>query len=524
MKTGSLYRRIALIFALVLLAFGSALGGLSYRAAKDHQHEVMQQLSRELAQHIADHLALLTSDRNQVEELFRMATVVNPTIELYLLDADGAILSHSPPEGPLARERVSLAPIRDFLGGRSLPILGDSPRSAERQGVFSAAPILRDGYTAGYLYVVLAGAMYQQRADDASLSYVLRTTAWTGIATLLLALLVGLALFALITRRLNRLISSVQAFESASLGDHRPLATTNADAGTDEIGRLSMAFEHLTGQLAAQRAELQRQHELRRELVANVSHDLRTPLTLMQSHLETLVRIGEKLSPADRQQYLDVAVRQSHRVARLSQQLFELAQLEGEESLPESELFSLAELVQDIVQKFALSARDKGVQLLASASQRGLFVRGDIGLIERVISNLIDNAIRHTPSGGLVRLDAMPGARGAEVRVTDTGTGIAAQHLPGLFERDSPLRKSTGRGHGGLGLLIAKRILALHGTSMSVQSEAGRGTVFSFMLPAGTSDGDASENVNVNVNELSPIQLANASMLATIETTNPAGS
>ena len=258
--------------------------------------------------------------------------------------------------------------------------------------------------------------------------------------------------------------------------------------------------------------------------MANVSHDLRTPLTLMQSHLETLVRIGEKLSPADRQQYLDVAVRQSHRVARLSQQLFELAQLEGEESLPESELFSLAELVQDIAQKFALSARDKGVRLLASASQRGLFVMGDIGLIERVISNLIDNAIRHTPSGGLVRLDAMPGARGAEVRVTDTGTGIAAQHLPGLFERDSPLRKSTGRGHGGLGLLIAKRILALHGTSMSVQSEAGRGTVFSFMLPAGTSDGDASENVNVNVNELSPIQLANASMLATIKTTNPAGS
>ena len=485
MKTGSLYRRIALIFALVLLAFGSALGGLSYRAAKDHQHEVMQQLSRELAQHIADHLALLTSDRNQVEELFRMATVVNPTIELYLLDADGAILSHSPPEGPLARERVSLAPIRDFLGGRSLPILGDSPRSAERQGVFSAAPIMRDGYTAGYLYVVLVGAMYQQRADDASRSYVLRTMAWTGIAALLLALLVGLALFAVITRRLNRLTSSVQAFESASLGDNRPLAATNADAGTDEIGRLSMAFQHLTGQLSAQRAELQRQHELRRELVANVSHDLRTPLTSMQNYLETLVKMGEELSPADRQQYLEVAVRQSHRVARLSQQLFELARLEGEESLPQPELFSMSELVQDIAQKFALSARDKGVQLHAEADPQGLFVVGDIGLIERVITNLIDNAIRHTLSGGEVRIETEPSAQGVEVRVADTGAGIAAEHLPGLFERDSPLRKNANRGHGGLGLLIAKRILALHGTRIAVTSETGQGTVFSFVLPVG---------------------------------------
>ena len=488
MRAGSLYRRIALIFALVLLGFGSALGWMAYRSAKDHQHEVMQQLSHELAQHIADHVAQLTTnsfDHSQVEELFRMAAVVNPTIDLYLLDADGTILSHSPPEGPLARERVSLEPIHDFLGGRSLPILGDSPRSTDRQGVFSAAPIVRNGHNSGYLYVVLVGAMYQQRADDASLSYALRTTAWTVIAAQLLALLVGLALFALITRRLNRLILSVQAFESASLDDPRPLATANADAGSDEIGRLSMAFEHLTSQLSAQRTELQRQHVLRRELVANVSHDLRTPLTLMQSHLETLVRMGEKLSLADRQQYLDVAVRQSHRVARLSQQLFELAQLEGEESLPESELFSLAELVQDIAQKFALSARDKGVHLLASASPRGLFVRGDIGLIERVISNLIDNAIRHTPSGGLVQLDAIPGTLGAEVRVADTGVGIAAQHLPSLFERDSPLRKSAARGHGGLGLLIAKRILALHGTRITVTSETGQGTVFSFVLPVG---------------------------------------
>ena len=489
MRAVSLYSRIALVFALVLLGFGVALGWLSYRAAKDHQHEVMQQLSHELAQHIADHGALLTTngfDRNTVDELFRMATVVNPTIELYLLDADGVILSHSPPEGLLALERVSLAPLHDFLAGRSLPILGDSPRSAHRQGVFSAAPILRDGRTAGYLYVVLVGDMYQQRADNASRGHVLRTTAWTGMAALVLALLVGLAAFALITRRLNRLTSSVQAFENASLGASGAApAATAADGGADEIGRLSLAFEHLTSRLAAQRIELQRQDELRRELVANISHDLRTPLTSMQNYLETLVKMGEELSPADRQQYLEVAVRQSHRVARLSQQLFELARLEGEESLPQSELFSLSELVQDIAQKFALSARDKGVQLRAEADPQGLFVMGDIGLIERVITNLIDNAIRHTSSGGEVRLEAAPRAQGVEVRVADTGAGIAAEHLPGLFERDSPLRKNANRGHGGLGLLIAKRILALHGTRMAVASEAGRGTVFSFVLPAG---------------------------------------
>ena len=486
MRTWSLYTRIALIFALVLLGFGVALGWLSYRAAKDHQHVVMQQLSLELAEHIADHGNLLTDsgfDRRAAGELFRMATVVNPTIELYLLDAEGRIVSHSPPEGPIARTFVSLVPIRQFLDRRPLPILGDSPRNPDGSGVFSVAPVVRDNEVAGYLYVMLVGAMYQQRADDASFGHVVRTTAWTSAAALALALLVGLGAFAWITRRLDRLTSSVRTFERDSLGDApAPAATTSH--GSDEIGRLAQAFDHLASRLAAQRAELRHQDQLRRDLVANIVHDLRTPLTSMQTYLETLAR--SELTAGERRQYLDVAVRQCHRVTRLSQQLFELARLEGEDTVPQSERFSLAELAQDIAQKFTLSARGKGVRLEATTDAQGLFVLADIGLIERVITNLVDNAIRHTPSGGEVRLEALPCPEGVEVRVADTGVGIPAEHLQGLFERDSPLRAAHQRSRGGLGLLIATRILAMHGAQMKVASRVGCGTVFSFVIATGS--------------------------------------
>ena len=487
MKSMSLYGRIALIFALVLLGFGSGLGWLSYRAAKDHQHEVMQQLSLELAEHIADHRSLLTEagfDRVAAADLFRMATVVNPTIELYLLDDEGYVVAYSP-DGPLATRHVSLAPIRAFLAAEDLPILGTSPRDPQRRGVFSVTPITRDGSVAGYLYVMLVGAMYRERADDASRGHFLRTTAWTGMISMALALLVGLAAFAFITRRLDRLASTVRVLENETLGDVPDTRSAPpVDSASDEIGRLARAFDRLAARLATQRAELKRQDELRRELVANLSHDLRTPLASMQNYLETLLRMGDALSQADRERYLAVAVRQSHRVARLSQQLFELALLEGEESPPQPELFSVPELVQDIGQKFALSARDKGVDLHVDADQDGLSVRADIGMIERVISNLMENAIHHTSTGGEVRLQAESGPQGIEVRVADTGVGIAADHLPGLLERDSPLRRQAGGGHFGLGLLIAKRILALHGTRMTVASQAGRGTVFSFVLPA----------------------------------------
>ena len=490
MKFDSLYSRIAVVFAAVLIAFGTLLGWLSYRAAKVHQHEAMQRLSRDLASHMSSRGPLIGAggpDRNAVRELFQMAVVVNPMIEAYLLDADGLILANSAPQGRLARERVALAPIHAFMRGDPLPVLGDSPRDASRQDIFSAIPLMSDNRIAGYLYVLLVGGMYRQLADEALQGFAVRSAAWIGAAGLGLALLVGLAAFAKITRPLNRLTRSVQAFEHEdpiNEHPHSPERDATGAASGDEISRLAAAFNRMSGQLKAQMRELQRQDGLRRELVANVSHDLRTPLTSMQNHLETLLRMGDALASADRQRYLEVAVRQSQRVARLVQQLFELAQLECEETLPDVEIFSLSELLQDIAQKFALVAADKAVQLVTTAQPQELFVRGDIGMIERVITNLLDNAIRHTPAGGSVSLEAVRSSAAVEVRVADTGIGIAAEHLPGLFERGSPLRRSAHRSGGGLGLRIAWRILVLHGTRISVASEAGRGTTFRFALPA----------------------------------------
>ena len=490
MKFDSLYSRIAVVFAAVLIAFGTLLGWLSYTAAKVHQHEVMQRLSRDLASHMSSRGPLIGAsgpDRNAVRELFQMAVVVNPMIELYLLDADGLILANSAPQGRLARERVALAPIHAFMRGDPLPVLGDSPRDASRQDIFSAIPLMIDNRIAGYLYVLLVGGMYRQLADEALQGFAVRSAAWIGAAGLGLALLVGLAAFAKITRPLNRLTRSVQAFEHQDRINghpHSPERHATGAASGDEISRLAAAFDRMSGQIKAQMRELQRQDGLRRELVANVSHDLRTPLTSMQNHLETLLRIGDDLASADRQRYLEVAVRQSQRVARLVQQLFELAQLECEETLPDVEIFSLSELLQDIAQKFALVAADKAVRLVTTAQPQELFVRGDIGMIETVITNLLDNAIRHTSAGGSVSLEAVCSSTAVEVRVADTGAGIAAEHLPGLFERGSPLRRSAHRSGGGLGLRIAGRILALHGTRISVASEAGRGTTFRFALPA----------------------------------------
>ncbi len=483
MNPKSLYGRIAIVFAIILLALGAILSWVGYKAAKLHQHEVLQRVSLGLAQHIAGQASFVDADglnSARTDALFRQLMAVNPNIEVYLLDAQGNILRGPIDPQPIERRQVALQPIRDLLDGAALPVLGDNPRHTDGREIFSAAPIPGPGGVGGYVYIVLLNDMYRGMVADALQGYVLRSSAWIAAVAVILALVVGLAVFAAITRRLQRVTREVEVFAHA--GQQAAPSRGPRQQG-DEIDRLAVAFALMRERLQAQMTELKRQDELRRQMVANVSHDLRTPLTSMQGYLESLVRLGDSLSREEQKQYLEVAVRQSHKVSRLAQQLFELARLECEETLPQRETFSIAELVQDIAQKYALTAQRAQIALHTHVDSESLFVWGDIGLIERVISNLMDNAIRHTPQHGEIRLEARTEFTGIEVRVSDTGHGISPEHLPGLLVRGSPLRLMAAKRGGGLGLLIASRILTLHGSRINAASRAGHGTSISFVLP-----------------------------------------
>ncbi|QSA96538.1 HAMP domain-containing sensor histidine kinase [Methylococcus sp. EFPC2] len=487
MRFRSLYSRIALTFAALILLFGGLCGGLDLVAAKNHQQEIVQRISHGLAAHIAEQWPLFKGgrvDHKAATELFHMLMVVNPSVEFYLLDAGGAILAYDAPPGKVQLKQVTLEPIRAFLAGSHLPLQGDNPRNPGTREIFSTAPISERGETVGYLYIVLSGDDYRRLAADVWQGHVFQIALWVGAGALLLTLGVGLGLFSAITRRLDVLTRTVTAFDDADLAGSlrfdRPVRESE-----DEIGRLAGAFTRMAERIAVQMGQIRSQDEQRREMVANVSHDLRTPLTSMQGYLETLLRKSDQLSADEKQRYLEVAVRQSRRVAHLAQELFELAKLECEEVRPAVEGFSLPELIQDVIQKFELRARGQRIHMNASWRQEGIpLVYGDIGMIERVLSNLIDNALHHTPEGGEVRIElAANRPNDVIVRVSDSGSGIAEEHLASLFDRHSPLRRTPGRVRGGLGLLITQRILQLHGSTIEVLSGQGRGAMFTFKLP-----------------------------------------
>jgi hypothetical protein len=231
--------------------------------------------------------------------------------------------------------------------------------------------------------------------------------------------------------------------------------------------------------------QLRKTDAQRREMVANVSHDLRTPLASLQGYLETILIKGDQLSPEEQKQYIEIATRHSKDLAQLVEELFELAKLDSLETLVHCEPLSLTELAQDVIQKFELSAQKKGITLTANFDRDLPHVSADIGMMVRVLENLIENALRHTPEGGTISLELIPGTENITVRVSDTGCGIPEDEIPHIFDRFYRLEKSreAGKGGAGLGLAIVRRILELHGSEVVAESEAGKGARFWFELP-----------------------------------------
>ncbi len=490
----TLYARLAIALLVLFLGIGCVFTLLMGYSMDLYQQEVSQKLHRDMASYIVQHHDLSVDGaaaQAAVNDLFESLMVVNPNVEVYLVDLDGAIVAYSAEPGTLRRTRVDVAPIRRFIEGAELPVFGEDPRHASGHKIFSAAQVLRGDKPACYLYIIAGGERYDSIASMLRGSHILRLSTWGLAAATVFAAFAGLVVFALLTRRLRRLSHAVRRFECE--GHLDPAAVpVPVDAKGDEIDHLTAAFREMAERIAERMDDLEQADRLRRELVANVSHDLRTPLASLQGYLDTVLMKHDVLDPAERRAYVEIAARHSRRLAGLVSELFELAYLDANDRPPECEPFSLEDLAQDVAQEFALQTREAGVTLEVAPAPGLPLVYGNIGMIERVLENLIRNAIRHTPAGGRVRLLLTPRDDAVEVRVSDTGCGIAAEDMPYIFDRfyQPHQEREAGDGSGvGLGLAIARRILELHGSHIEASSEPRRGATFSFLLPVPGFDG-----------------------------------
>lgn len=485
----SLYSKLAAVLTILFILVGLFFVGVTIFSTEMYQQEVNQRLNNKLAEQIVSQRLLIKENRinkEALEEIFHMLMVINPNIEVYLLNPEGKILAYSAPPSKVQRQRVNVEPIQRLLDDTvTIPFVGDDPRNPEGKKVFTAARIPQHGNLEGYLYVILGGEAYDNVVQKLKGSYILQLSGWMIAASLFFALISGLILFALLTKRLKRLARVVGEYnvDDALLPTHLPAKA--ADAKGDEINQLTLTFKKMSERIRDQMEKLRKSDAMRSELITNVSHDLRTPLSTLQGYLETLLLKENSLLKEEKRDYLETAIRHCKRLDHLVSELLELAKLESHEITLHSESFNLIELVHDVIQKYHLKAKEKGIRLITPSTKGLPFVTGDIGLIERVMENLLENAIYYTPRGGSVALMLNPQKESISFQITDTGQGIPAKDLPNIFERFSRLDKSrTGESnHSGLGLAITKKILELHNSVITVDSVLGTGTTFTFQLP-----------------------------------------
>ncbi|HVI45168.1 MAG TPA: HAMP domain-containing sensor histidine kinase [Chitinophaga sp.] len=478
-----MFWKIAAAFTALLIILGIVYVIIATNISRKYFNEANQQLYGSTAAHLVESTQPIRNghpDTLVTHDIIHSIMVINPSVEVYLLDTTGRITDFVVPDKTVKRYSVNLAPVKQFIseGGKKY-ISGDNPKNPDRQSIFSAAPVYENNRLSGYVYAILASEKQDEAIAALSNSFVFSLGSTLFFVTLGVACLVGLITFFLITDSISRIAAVVRRFKEGDL-----TARITGHAGGD-IGLLTSTFNEMADVIVDNIEKITATDKLRQELIANVSHDLRSPLAIMQGYIETLVIKGNDLAEVTRKKYLDIIYTSSNRLSHLIGQLFEYAKLEANQVKPIKEVFLLNELVSDVMMQYQILAKQQDIILEVKAPDNLPPVFADIALVERVIRNLLDNALKFTGHGGRITIALQQKASGVEIAISDNGIGIHPDDQPYIFERYKQLPASGEKGNGmGLGLAIVKKILELHQVSIHLKSAPGAGTTFHFLLPA----------------------------------------
>jgi signal transduction histidine kinase len=355
------------------------------------------------------------ADDETLQQIARHAMVVNPLAKVYLLDSNGGVIGGG-------TGRVDMAPLRRWLAGHHGPVYGDDPSHPGGRSVFSVHPVSGGS---GFVYVVLGGVEIVGAPAFIASSHVLSVT------LLLLTSIIAAA------------------------------------------GVIAVAIDRRMRRARAQFDALHSLDRDRRRLFEFIGHDLRTPLSAACGFLDVLER-NDHLTPEVRRRYLAIVSAHCRRLARLVSQIFRLARLESPGMMPVREPVSVSDLARDIGARFERDVAMGAARVLLDIDQAAPHVLADCELLETVIENLLDNAIRHSGAATATRLSVASVAGEVLISVHDSGRGFDSQAMPAVPGR--------GQARHGLGLTIVRRALDLLGTRLDVRSAPGRGTTMSFRL------------------------------------------
>jgi len=466
----SLYGRVALgfvCFLAVLLAAQAVLfvwlarntggvfpAGSNARLAELVASDVRDRLESEPDIDIASHLSA---------EYGRTAQ----TIVVVLEDGRAYANRTEPPPALVRNARLALARAVNRRPPRG-------PRRPAAQRGPGLSPILVNGRVVGMVGVPAGSPPVRNVIVELGPTMALTGLVLLGLGAAGAAVLV----FGPVRTRLGELQAAAQRLGAGDIGARA------AERGADEVTDLARAFNRMADDLQARVEALAAADRARRQLLADVSHELMTPLTVMRGYVETLAMAELRLDAGIRERYLRIVDEETRRLERIVGDLLDLARLEGSGTAIRRDRVPLQVLFDRTAARYERDLTERHIRFAGRVDPGAEMVSGDANRLEQVLQNLAANAIRHIPDGGQLTMTATADHDAIRLTVRDTGPGIAPEHLPHIFDRFYKADAARASGGSGLGLSIARAIVEAHGGTITARNEDG--AVFDIRLPRET--------------------------------------
>ena len=496
----SLYWRIALglfsFVALMLAAEGTLFLWISQRLAGAMPARSTRQLAVLVSQDVG---AALTRDPNLNLDSYLLNQYKEVAQTFFVVLRDGHVASNHDdvPAEIIAGLRAEEAAFTARGGRRRGRGFGERPPEGERfEGGFAPpprqfrgpgpgsgpfgemAPLFANGEQVGRVVIWADDRPFWRIVRQMAPTMAIIGTGVLGVGTALIALVV----FGPVRRRLQGVQAATERLGAGDLSARAP------DHGSDEVATLARSFNQMADELATRARALEASDRTRRQLMADVSHELMTPLTAMRGYIETLTMPELQLDAQTRQRYMGIVTDETHRLEQIIGDLLDLARLEGGGMTLRRQPADLEQLFNRVAERHEreLTERDITLTTNVDAAVRSIVVDAD--RVEQALQNLAANALRHTSDGGQISLTAERAGNDVMLTVRDNGTGIPAEHLPHIFDRfykADASRKAAGG--SGLGLSIVKAIIERHGGTVAARNDGG--AVFELRLPSSPADG-----------------------------------